>query len=253
MPQEQVTALLGALSNLCTLPEHRILSKKISTSKSQPGSPEWPRAASYKWENGHKRKAAGAGRAACPAGISHATGTGPSQDHIPWGLELSGTGKVQVQGALAAWLCQHPSPQHSPASAVPPTGESSCTPCHLSCGITPQPVTSTCSERQPQGPAKPHTTMTTPTPPAWLWDQPAPLWGHQPAHAAHRASHSSHPEGCGGARYSWGQAGHLGSNNEGVLEHRDEQGSALQHSQTLGIGDNCPAPGCRFAQEKTKP
>lgn len=171
--------------------------------------------------------------------------TGP-QPRGDWNLLAQGRSRCRV-------LWQHPSPQHSPASAVPPTGESSCTPCHLSCGITPQPVTSTCSERQPQGPAKPHTTMTTPIPPAWLWDQPAPVWGQQPAHAAHRASHSSHPEGCGCARYSWGQAGHLGSNNEGVLEHRDEQGSALQHSQTLGIGDKCPALGCRFAQEKTKP
>lgn len=51
----------------------------------------------------------GAGLAVCPAGVSQATGTGPSQ-------EPSGTRKVQLQGALAAWLCQHPA--HSTALPV---------------------------------------------------------------------------------------------------------------------------------------
>lgn len=116
----------GALSNLCTLPEHRILSKKISTSKSQPGSPERARAAPYKWENGHKRKAAGAGRAACPAGIGHATGTGPSQDHSPvgtgtfWHREGPGAGCSGSTPALSTALPVL-SPQQGSPRAPPAT------------------------------------------------------------------------------------------------------------------------------------
>lgn len=248
MPQEQVTALLGALSNLCTLPEHRILSKKISTSKSQPGSPEWARAAPYKWENGHKRKAAGAGLAACPAGIGYATGTGPSQDHIPWGLEPSGTGKVQVQGALAA-----PQPSAQPCQCCPPNR-----------GVLVHPLppklwhhTTACHlhllrEAAPGPCQTPHHHDHT-DPPSMALGPACTTLGTPASTCSPQGIPQLPSRGVWVCQVSWGQAGHLGSNNEGVLEHRDEQGSALQHSQTLGIGDNCPALGCRFAQEKTKP
>lgn len=89
----------GALSNFRTLPEDRIILKKISSSKHQPA-----RAALYKWENGHKREAPGAGLAVCPA-----TGTGPSQDHTPHGdRSLLAQGRSRCSKALATWLCQPP-------------------------------------------------------------------------------------------------------------------------------------------------
>lgn len=85
-------------------------------------------------------------------------------------------------------------------------------------------VTSTCSEWLHQGPAKLHTTMATSTPQHGL--------GTSLHHAGDTSQYmqptqhptAPHPRGWGGARYSWGQAGHLGSNSERVLEHRDKQG-----------------------------
>lgn len=171
----------------------------------------------------------------CPAGTGHVMGTGASQ-----GQEPSGTGKVQVQGALAAWLCQHPSPQHSPARAVPSTG----IPVH------PLPLelchhTTDCHLHSlHQGSVRPHIHPT-----ACLGDQPAALWGYQPVPAALPTPPSSPSQGLWQCKVLPGTGR---NNSEGVQEHRDKQGSALQHSQRLGTGDNCPALECRFAQEKNK-
>lgn len=135
----------------------------------------------------------------CPAGIQPrhgARGLCKTADPLrlaPLGQDLSTTGKVQVQGAHAAWLCWHPSPQHSSASAAlqtekpqEPSGtlapsmplpsklQHHTTACHL-CplrGVLPAP----CQTPQPH-----------PPPPTSLWDQPAPLRGSQPAHAGHGA------------------------------------------------------------------
>lgn len=65
--------------------------------------------------------------------------------------------------------------------------------------------------------------------------------------------HAPQPKGCGWARYCPGgrQDTWEGADREGWIPETSG-GSPLQHSQALGIRDNCPALGCGFAQEKTK-
>lgn len=151
--------------------------------------------------------------------------------------------------ALPAHLCQCcPPGQRSPRSQGahwPPAH-----PCHLSCSVTPQPVTFTHSEGLCWCAAKPHGHIH----PPGIALEPACTSQGKPA-SAHRPQgtpHTPQPKGCGCARYSQGQAGHLGRGSKGGLEHSYKQGSVLQCSQALGIWDNCPALGCGFAQEKTK-
>lgn len=188
----------GALSNFRTLPENRIILKKISSSKHQPA-----RAALYKWENGHKREAPGAGLAVCPA-----TGTGPSQDHTPpWGQEPSGTGKVQVQHGSGNTAVPASSPQLSPARAAPQKRSPS---------ASPQAVASHHSLSPP--PAQRGCTMALPNPTTMVACTPQHGVGTTLHHSGDTSQYmkptkhttAPHSKGCGGARYSWGQAGHLG-------------------------------------------
>lgn len=125
-------------------------------------------------------------------------------------------------------------------------------PCHLSCSITPQPVTSAHSEGLHQCPIKPHTpTVTsTPLPPAALWDPFVLLRGNQQAHAGYGAPHNLPsprslrvPRTPGGRQDGWQGAGR---------EPRAKQGSAPQCSHALGNTGQAPGSGRWFYPSQNK-
>lgn len=201
----------------------------------------------------------------CPAGIRpRHSAQGPSRTaeplwSAPWGQDPSTQGRSSCRvlrqhgcagiPALSTALAALPPRQRSPRSQGalwPPA-----CPCHLSCSITPQPITSARSEGLCWCPAKPHMPMAHPLPSTALGS----ICTTQEASQHMQATR--HPT-CSPAQGVWvcqvllGQAGHLERGSEGGLERRHKQGSALQRSQALGTWDNCPAPGCGFAQEKTK-
>lgn len=158
------------------------------------------------------------------------------------------------------WLCWHPSPQHSSARASPWTEE-------------PQEPRDTWASTPLPSKLQHHTTAhhlclligASPVPcqtplthghihPPGTTLQTACTAQGKPASTCmpQGTPHAPRPRGCWCARYFHGQAGHLRRGSKGCLEPRDKQGSTLQRFQVLGIQDNCPVPGCGFAQKKTE-